>query len=90
MIELGGNIKLEGFEDLPKEKLIVIKKIIGGFTKEISEKDSGFKEILVKMENSYKITIDIKGTKDAKSEIEDSNLFFAISLAIKDAKSKYL
>ncbi len=90
MIELGGNIKLDGFETLQKEKLIVIKKIIGSFTKEISEKDKGFKEIIVKIENSYKIIIEIKGTKQTKSEVEDANLFFAISLAIKDAKSKYL
>tara|TARA_Y100000310_G_C20676793_1_gene813554 strand:+ start:953 stop:1225 length:273 start_codon:yes stop_codon:yes gene_type:complete len=90
MIELGGNIKLDGFETLPKEKLIVIKKIIGGFTKEVSEKDSDFKEIIVKIQDSYKITIEIKGTKETKSEVKDSNLFFAMSLAIKDAKSKYL
>jgi len=45
MIELGGNIKLEGFDQIPKEQLIVLKKIIGHFTKEISDNDPKFKEI---------------------------------------------
>ncbi len=37
MIELGGNIKLEGFDDLEPMKLIVAKKIIGNFAKQVSE-----------------------------------------------------
>lgn len=90
MIELGGNIKLEGFEELSKEKLVVLKKIIGTFAKELSESNQDFKEILVKLEDSYKITILIKTKTKTKSEVEDSSLFFALSLAIKDAKSKSL
>tara|TARA_Y100000310_G_scaffold345249_1_gene463112 strand:- start:3063 stop:3335 length:273 start_codon:yes stop_codon:yes gene_type:complete len=90
MIELGGSIKLDGFEDLPAEKLIVIKKIVGTFAKELSEKNSNFKEVLLKLENSYKLTILVQADKETKSEVEDKNLFFALSLAIKDAKSKYL
>tara|TARA_Y100000310_G_C20662396_1_gene805481 strand:- start:504 stop:776 length:273 start_codon:yes stop_codon:yes gene_type:complete len=90
MIELGGNIKLEGFEELPREKLIVFKKIIGSFTREISEQDTQFKQILVTLEGEYKIKIEISGKKETISEIQDKNLFFALSMAIKEAKSKYL
>ena len=81
---------MDGFEDLPAEKLIVIKKIVGTFAKELSEKNSNFKEVLLKLENSYKLTILVQADKETKSEVEDKNLFFALSLAIKDAKSKYL
>jgi hypothetical protein len=90
MIELGGNIKLEGFEELQREKLIVFKKIIGSFTKEISEQDSLFKEILITLTGEYNIKIEISGKTEITSEIQDKNLFFALSMAIKDAKSKYL
>ncbi len=90
MIELGGNIKLEGFDELPREKLIVFKKIIGSFTKEISEQDLEFKEIIVTLTGEYTINIKIQGKKETISEITDKNLFFALSMTIKDAKSKYL
>ena len=90
MIELGGNIKLNGFEELPAEKLVVIKKIVGTYAKELAEKCSNFKAILVELENTYKITILIQTDKEIKSEVEDKNLFFALSLAIKDSKSKSL
>ena len=71
MIELGGNIKLDGFEDLPREKLIVFKKIIGSFTKEITEQDTQFREIIVSLSGEYKIKITILGKKETNSEIED-------------------
>ena len=90
MIELGGNIKLEGFEELPREKLIVLKKIIGSFTKEISEQDPEFKQIRITLTEKYKISIEITGKKTTLSEINDQNLFFALSIVLKDAKSKYL
>ena len=47
MIELGGNIKLENFENIDRGVLVIVKKIVGGYTKQISEKNKDFKEIAV-------------------------------------------
>ena len=38
MIELGGNINLDNFEEIEKGQLIVVKKVVGNYTKKISEK----------------------------------------------------
>ena len=38
MIELGGNIKLESFDEIQPAQLIVIKKVVGNFAKQYSEK----------------------------------------------------
>ena len=38
MIELGGNISLEGFKDVDNSEMTIIKKIVGNSTKKINEK----------------------------------------------------
>ncbi len=38
MEELGGNIKLGGFEEIDPAKIIIVKKIVGTFVKGWSEK----------------------------------------------------
>lgn len=85
MMELGGNIKLDGFETLEPAKLIVVKKIVGNYAKVISEKLT-FSEFLVTLKDT-KVTV--KATaKDKVIEKEDSNdnLFIALDKALAKVK----
>lgn len=90
MIELGGNIKLDGFEGLENHLLIVVKKVIGNYAKKISDKNSEFKELTVvlKKENSdFKIEAKtVVGDKTESSDAVSNNLFVALG----DALSKLL
>lgn len=80
MIELGGNIKLEGFDNLEPAKLIVIKKIVGFNTKKISENNKEFKGILVNLKSQEPYEIEVKITTDQETvETEkDGNLFYCL------------
>ena len=78
MIELGGNIKLDGFEGVEPAQLIVIKKVVGNFTKQYSEKVE-VKELLVKLEGDkkYKVSVSLNG--EVKEEDEGDNLFYVLN-----------
>lgn len=77
MMELGGNIKLDGFEDLEPAQLIVVKKIVGNFAKQYSEKTE-VKELLVKLEDKKKnkVSVDLNG--EIKEEDKGDNLFYVL------------
>lgn len=79
-INLGGNIVLSGFEELEYMELIVVKKIIGSFAKELREKTS-YEELLVKLSRTdeYKISVLLKADNEFSSTSSDNNLFYAIS-----------
>jgi hypothetical protein len=84
MIELGGNINLENFEDIEKGQLIVIKKVVGNYTKKISENSKDFKKITVSLakDSKYKIEVNLEVEESKKSEAENPNLFFALDQAL--------
>ncbi|MEK6934574.1 MAG: hypothetical protein AABW46_01720 [Nanoarchaeota archaeon] len=80
MIELGGNIKLVNFEGLEPALLIVVKKVVGNYTKKISESLNEFKSIevtLVNKENN-EIKVKVEANKSYESNAKDKNLFFAL------------
>ena len=87
MIELGGNIKLENFEDIDKGILVVIKKMIGNYTKQISEKNKNFKEILVSRDGNN-IKIVCMCDKEIKAEVEERNLMFGLGKALNEILDK--
>jgi len=81
-MELGGNIELINFEDVEPGKLVVIKKIVGNFTKQVSDSQQGFEKITVELvdkeNNTIKGTLTIEG-KTSIEEAADDNLFFALN-----------
>jgi len=86
MIELGGNIKLDGFESIEPAQLIVVKKIVGNVVKEISEKIE-FSEFLLTLKDT---TISINVTaKDKEINKKDSgdNLFITLDKVLAKVKS---
>ncbi len=90
MIELGGSIKLDGFENLEPALLVVVKKVVGNFAKQYSEKTS-VKELLIILEDKEqnKITIKLQSDKEEISESgKGDNLFFSLNNALMKVKSK--
>jgi len=89
-MELGGNIVLEGFDDMDPAKLIVIKKIAGSFTKKVGEVKGEYEKVIFKLEGEYKVTITIKlKEKELSADNEDKNLFFALTNAIKSLEVQF-
>jgi hypothetical protein len=92
MIDLGGKIKLNGFEDLDPPTLIVIKKLVGNYTKQIIIKNPDFSELIINLENidnNHKIETNlIKNSGEKKAKSVDRNLFFAISKALEEIYNK--
>ena len=82
MIELGGNIKLIGFNDLDPASLIVVKKITGNYARKISEKvNSGLDELSLELkdESGKNINSSVKfKEKTFNAEVNDTNLFYAL------------
>ena len=80
MIELGGNIKLGGFEGLEPAKLIVVKKMVGNYAKRIVENSGEFKELILelKQESYYYLSARLVKDREYNAEVSDKNLFFAI------------
>lgn len=84
MIELGGSIKLINFEGLEPALLIVIKKLVGNYTRKISESLTDFKSIDITLSNKEKneIAVKVEADKTYESEAKDKNLFFALDKAL--------
>ncbi len=88
MIELGGNIKLENFEDVDGGILVVAKKMIGNYTKQISEKNKNFKEILVTKEGDTEIKIKCVCDKEINVEAKEKSLMFSLGKALDEVLKK--
>lgn len=88
MIELGGNIVLEGFDDLEPGLLVVIKKMVGSLAKQISEEKGEFDKLEVKKDNNKVVSKISKGDKVFEAESNEKNLFFSLSKSLEELKQK--
>lgn len=87
-IELGGNIKLIGFKEIEPAKLIVIKKVVGNYAKQISEKIGEIQELAVEMQDTeVKSTLKYQD-KTLESKDKDKNLFFCLDKALAKIKEQ--
>lgn len=85
MIELGGNIKLEGFESVDARQMIIVRKIVGTFARKFSDTTEGFEGLSLELKSDGKFIVTAKLTaKGETREVkeEDANLFFAMSRAL--------
>lgn len=85
-LELGGNISLSGFSELEPATLIVVKKMVGNYTKKISERVQNFQNIHIDMkkvhEKSHEIHVKVNADRLYNAEVVDFNLFFALDKAL--------
>ena len=87
MMRLGGNIVLDGCDNLEPATLVVLKKMVGNYARKISEKNV-FDELKISLSNQekgYKLEAVLK-TKEAEiaKSGENGNLFFALDNALKE------
>jgi len=89
---LGGNIELVGFKQVSLAEVLIVKKLVGSYTRKIQEHSSNFERISVqlkeihKIDNNSKHEIHIKLLDDGQafsSEVVDKNLFVALDSALK-------
>ncbi len=89
-MQLGGNIELAGFNEVDRAQLVVLKKMIGNFTRGYSEM-SKIEKLVVSMSKEgeeYNVAAELSGDKPAKSENKSKNLFFAVGNVLEDIKKQ--
>jgi hypothetical protein len=87
-ITLGGGIELIGFKDIDHGVFIVIKKIVGSYTRIFSDKHKDFEKlILINDGKEMKAELKLKKKSfDAKSKID--NMFIALDAVLKELENK--
>jgi hypothetical protein len=91
--ELGGNITLVGFKDIDRAELVVVKKIIGSYTRKLSDTVSGFESITLTLKEIHKTDeghpkyelhakANVKG-RPCVAEAVDRNLFVGLDDVLK-------
>mgnify|MGYP001571390405 CR=1 FL=1 len=85
MIELGGNITLDGFE-LEPSTMVIVKKIVGNYAKNIYTNITDFKNLNITLKNndSVKEIESILTINDQPISViaKDPNLFFALDKSL--------
>jgi hypothetical protein len=91
---LGGNIELVGFKQVSMAEVVVVKKLVGSYTRKIQDNSKNFERISIhlkeihKIDNNAKHELHVKVLDDGKtfsSEFVDKNLFVALDSALKKA-----
>jgi len=91
-VSLGGNIELVGFKQVSLADVVVVKKLVGHYTRKIQEHSANFEKIQIslkeihKIDNNAKHEIHVKvleGGKSFHTEVVDKNIFIALDSALK-------
>ena len=86
MIELGGNITLDGFRELEPSTLVIVKKIVGNYAKKISTTITPFENLSVILKQNEDVkeveSRLIVDNNPISVEASDPNLFFALDKAL--------
>ncbi|MBN2458515.1 hypothetical protein JXB31_05280 [Candidatus Woesearchaeota archaeon] len=91
MIELGGNIELVGFREVDGGSMIIIKKIVGNYARQFSDKSKDFKKLTLSLKKvherekseKYELHAKMVADKDHNSEVTDRNLLIAVDKVLK-------
>jgi len=88
LIELGGNITLTGFQDRDYAELIVVKKIVGRYARQISDQHPGFESLAVTLKPVHQNAFELHGRcrvagKSVEAEATERNLFVTLDLVLK-------
>lgn len=90
--ELGGHIELSGFKDIEPASMIIVKKIVGNYVKNVSEKNDKFEKLSLNAKSIHKTEksekYEIRGNiiingKSFNSEVTDRNLFVAVDTVLR-------
>jgi len=94
-IELGGNIILTGFKELDRSSMVIVKKLVGSYSRKISTASKNFEQLSIVLKRIHgteeamkpedKFEINVKAIDNGKifsSEITDFNLFITLDNAL--------
>jgi len=92
-LTLGGNIVLSGFSQLDFTEVIVVKKMVGQFSKKLSETVSGFSRLSITLKEVHKtaeghphhdiVTKAVVDNKEYATEKNGFNLFVVLDESMK-------
>lgn len=90
-MELGGNISLEGFADLERDTMVIVKKLVGSYVKTLSEKNQDFQSLTLELKSGgdeanpgkYELEGKLTADKEYTAEAEENNLMMAIDKVLK-------
>lgn len=89
IVELGGNIQLNGFSQVDGATMIILKKVVGNYAKKLSERCSKFERLIITMESEGKVNAEVINEGNSiTAENEDNNLFFALDKVLKEIENK--
>ncbi len=87
-MELGGNIELHGFIEEEEQDLIIIKKIVGRFTKQLSQELDTFRGLAVifaQEEDTVHVDVRLElSGADVQAQTSANNLYLALDTALKE------
>ena len=92
-VTLGSNIELTGFKEIDGATMIVMKKMVGTYVKNISEKAKKFEKINITLESKENDNFQLKVTlvdegNEIKAEESSNNLFYALDSVLKKVESQ--
>ncbi len=92
-LELGGSIELSGFSSLDGGVMIVLRKIVGNWTKKLSDKAKNFEKLSLTMKTVhggvYELHCNlVDNGKVIASSAEERNLFIAVDSVLKKVQSE--
>jgi len=89
---LGGGIELTGFSGIEKAQLVVVKKMVGNYVKEISEKAKKFEKVavsLTKEGDNFSIHAELTDEgNQITADAAENNLFMALNKALQGVIDK--
>lgn len=91
-LELGGNIQLTGFSDLDRDRIVVLKKIVGNYARKFSDRSKNFEQLSLTMKPVHETDASriyelhaklMDNGKPFVGEATDRNLFVAVDSVLK-------
>lgn len=92
VLELGGNIRLSGFDVLDPAQMVVVKKIVGNYAKRYSERSSLFQALHLALKEFTTTAVAIEGTLHLEqmhtATVTNENLFFALDAVLRELEGR--
>lgn len=86
-LNLGGNIELVGINWIDSASMIILKKIVGNYVKDFSQKVGVEKLSISMLKNESEIVFNsvlVTAKKSHTSQVSNTNLFIGLAESLKD------
>jgi hypothetical protein len=82
VIELGGGIELRGFDNIDGGELVVVKKIVGQYARELNDNVDAYEALLVERSGEDEETVRATVNGSTTCSASHANLFIALDTAL--------